>query len=324
MIFRIIIVTVMGYHPRIESSKYASFLTTRSRNSELWFINNRSLENAILGYVAKYAKRYNVALYGLAIEGNHIQGPAHFPDMNRASFMRDLNSSIARAVPRYTPEYRGGRFWARRYSSEILPAPEDIEEYFFYTALQPIQDGLVEKIKDYPGYHFFHDAVFGIERKFEVIHWREYHLAKRSNPRAAIKDFTEIVTLKYQRLPGYEHLPQKEYAKIMYQKLEDRRVKIVKDRRVKGLSFIGKAKLLQTRRGAYPKNSKMSSIKDHRPRVLSVCPVRRAECNDWYFSLYFDYLKASAEYRAGNFEVEFPEGMYRPYFPSIHCHTLDV
>lgn len=316
---RTIPITTMGYHPRIESSEYASFLTTRSRNSELWFINNQNLESAILGYVAKYTNRYGVALYGLAIEGNHLQGPALFPNMNRGNYMRDLNSSIARAVPRFTPEYRGGRFWARRYSSEILPAPEDIEEYFFYTALQPIKDGLVEKIKDYPGYHFFHDAVFGIERKFEVIRWKELHLARRFNPSAAIKDFTEIVVLKYQRLPGYEHLSQKEYAKVMYQKLEERRLKIVAERKSKGLGFAGRARLLQTRRGAYPKKTKTSAITDHRPRVLSVCPQRRAECKAWYFSVYFDYLKASEEYRSGNFQVEFPKGTYRPYYPPSYA-----
>jgi hypothetical protein len=86
----------MSYLPRIECSRVASFQTTRSRNSELWFVNNQALEHAILGYAAKYSNRYQVALYALAIEGNHVQMPAHFPNANRAHFMRDLNSSIAR------------------------------------------------------------------------------------------------------------------------------------------------------------------------------------------------------------------------------------
>ncbi len=51
----------------------ASFLTTRSRNSELWFVNNNALEDAVLAYAARYAKRYNVELYAFAIEGNHNQ-----------------------------------------------------------------------------------------------------------------------------------------------------------------------------------------------------------------------------------------------------------
>lgn len=303
----------MGYHPRIESTEYASFLTTRSRNSELWFVNNQELEEAILGYVAKFNNRYKVSLYALAIEGNHIQGPARFNEMNRAEYMRDLNSCIARAVPRHTPEYRGGRFWARRYSSEVLPGFEDIEEYFFYTALQPIQDGLVERIKEYPGYHFFHDAVHGIERKFKVVKWAEYNAAKRFNPSVPIKDYYEEVALRYERLPGYEHLSQNEYAKLMYQKLEERRLKIVAERRERNLKFLGREKLLRVRRGTLPKNTKTSTIESHRPRVLSVCDERRAQAKDWYFSIYFEYLEASKEYRSGNYSIQFPEGTYKPY-----------
>ena len=158
----------MGYHPRIESKTLCSFLTTRSRNSELWFVNNAALEEAILAFTARSSERYNVKLYALAIEGNHKQMLAKFPDGNRSNFMRDLNSSVARAIPRYTKEYPGGRFWGRRYSQEFVPGDEDIESRFFYTVLQPVQDGLVSKISEYPGYNCFHDAIYGIKRKFKV------------------------------------------------------------------------------------------------------------------------------------------------------------
>jgi hypothetical protein len=300
----------MVSHPRIESAELASFVTSRTRNSELWFVNNPNLESAILGYLAKYAERYKVKLYGIAIEGNHIQGPAHFPLMNRAHFMRDLNSSIARAVPRFTPEYRGGKFWGRRYSSEFLPGADDIEEYFFYTALQPIKDGLVERLSDYPGYHFFRDAVWGIERKFKVVRWKEYNDARRYGKIVSIKDFTDIVTLKYERLPGYEHLSQKDYAKLMYKKLEERRRKIIEERGKK--PFLGKKRLLQTKRGTLPKTTKTSTLTSHRPRILCVCPERRAKYKAWYFSIYFDYKNASKEYREGNPEIIFPIGTYKP------------
>jgi hypothetical protein len=300
----------MGCHPRIESKEIASFVTSRCRNSELWFVNNRNLENAILGYLAKYVERYKVKLYGIAIEGNHIQGPAHFPLMNRAHFMRDLNSSIARAVPRYTPEYTGGRLWGRRYSCEFLPAPEDIEEYFFYTALQPIKDGLVERLSDFPGYHFFRDAVWGIERRFKVVRWKEYNDARRYGRQVSIKDYTDIVTLKYERLPGYEHLSQKDYAKLMYKKLEERRRKIIEERNNK--PFVGKERLILTKRGSRPKTTKTSTLTTHRPRILCVCPQRRATYKAWYFSIYFDYKEASKQYRDGNLDVVFPLGTYKP------------
>ena len=140
----------MSYHPRIECQDVASFQTTRARNSELWFVNNPELEEAILGYAARYATRHEIKMYALAIEGNHIQKVAHFPKANRAHFMRDFNSAVARAVPRFQPNYPGAYFWERRYSAEYLPGDADIEDRFFYAVLQPVQDGLVDDIADYP------------------------------------------------------------------------------------------------------------------------------------------------------------------------------
>ena len=64
----------------------------------MWFANNLKVEEAILGFTAKYTEHYGAKLYALAIEGSHIQAPAHFPNCNRAGFMRDVNSNVAKAV----------------------------------------------------------------------------------------------------------------------------------------------------------------------------------------------------------------------------------
>ena len=296
-----------------------SFLTTRSRASELWFVNNPKLEEEILSRAAKYSTRYEVKLYALAIEGNHIQGPADFPKCNRASFMRDLNSTIAKAIPLYVPEYSGGRFWGRRYSCEFLPAAEDIEDRFFYTVLQAIQDGLVEKLSQYPWYNCFHDAIWGIARKHKVVRWGEYRAARRYNSEAKLKDYTDVFTLKYERLPGYEHFSQKEYALLMQRKLEERRIAIIKKRKQEGLGFLGREALLRIVPGAKPINTKTSTRDSHRPRVLAVCSERRREATAWYFDIYAKYKEASLRYRSGELDVEFPPGTYMP--PAV-CHAI--
>lgn len=303
----------MGYHPRIESGEHSWFVTTRSQISRLWFPNNEPLEKSILSYAAKYNIRYEVKLYALAIEGNHIHGVMNFPNANRADFMRDFNSSVARVVPRHVPEFDGGRLWGRRYSTELLPGSEDIEEKFFYTVLQPVQDGQAEKLSKYPYYNCFHDAVHGISRTFKVINWGEYNKAKLRDPAVLVKDYVETVALRYERIPGYEHLSQSEYANMMLRKLEKRRVEIVKNRIAEGLGFVPLEKFKQIKPGAFPKRTKTSTRFSHRPRVLSVCPIRREKYKSWYFFQLSLYRDASIQYRAGNHSVSFPEGMYRPY-----------
>jgi REP element-mobilizing transposase RayT len=310
----------MSYHPRIESPELANFLTTRTRNSELWFVNNQSLEESILGYAAKYAERYGVKLYALAIEGNHIQGPALFPEGNRSSFMRDLNSSIARAVPRET-RHPGGHLWARRYSNEFLPRDEDVEKYFFYTVLQPVQDGLVEHISDYPGYNCFQDAIWGRAREFKVVRWAEYNAAKRWKRPVAIEAYTDIVKLRFERLPGHEDLSQEDYAQLMTRKLESYRTEALAKRGDKG--FLGRERLKLVRPGSVPKSTKTSTIHSHRPRVLSDCPAKRQECEAWYFDIHFKYKECSQSYRKGDRTVIFPQGTYPPHLPPRQSDKIE-
>ena len=302
----------MGYHPRIETAEYASFQTTRSRNSELWFVRNKRLENAALAQLAKATTRYKAEVYAASIEGNHIQFLGEFPQLNRAGFMRDFNSSIARMMPFYT-SYQGGRFWGRRYSNEIVP-PGGLEEYFFYTVLQPVQDGLVEKISDYPGYNCFHDAVWGVSREFKVPRRREFNIARRKDPHARIEDYTDTFVLNYKRLPGYEHLSEREYALLMEKKLEKRRLAIVEKRRKEGQGFMGRERLLKQKPGSTPRNTKTSTESSHRPRVLTPDDEERHLVLDWYFSRYFAYKDASFRYRNGDLNAQFPPGMYRPYY----------
>lgn len=305
----------MGYHLRIESNEYASFITTRTRNEQLWFVNNRKLEQDILLRMAIVTERYQAKVYAIAIEGNHIQMPVDFPNLNRSKFMRDFNSGVAKSVIKHVPTYSGGKLWSRRYSQEFVPGEPSVEDRFFYTVLQPVQDGLVDSIFKYPGYNCFDDAVSGKVLEFENVNWKAYQAALKRNKKVSIQDYVEIVKFSYTRLPGYENLSQEEYKASMYKKLYERQNNIVKERRAKGLGFVGADKLKLVKPGANTRNSKKSDINSHRPRVLSVCPKLFAQCIEWYFKIYKWYKEASESYRNGDLSVEFPPNTYKPYIP---------
>ena len=272
--------------------------------------HNKKLEDDILGHAAKYQARYGVKLYAFAIEGNHIQFPALFSKGNRADFMRDLNSWVARAVPRFQKKYPGGRLWGRRYSVEYLPGDGDVEELFYYTVLQPVQDGLVDDIARYPGYNCFEDAITGRKRKFKVVRRKEYNDAKRWRSNTRIELFTDIVELEYTRLPGYEELSQKNYEVLMRRKLKERTARVIESR--KGRPCMGREALKRVRPGSVPHRTKTSTATDHRPRILSKNKQRLERGKAWYFSIYHEYREKSVRYRAGARNVEFPLGTYKP------------
>ena len=303
----------MSYHNRIETRDRASFITTRTCRGELWLANNKPLEDFALALVAKASTRYSTKNYCLGFEGTHYHLAAKFPLLRRSDFLRDVNSGLAVAVARLTPHYPGGKLWHRRYSVETIAEDQDIEREFFYTVLQPVKDGLVSKISEYPFYNCFSDAVSGHKRKFKLLNITKYHAAKRHNPKVHRADFIEEYILQYDRIPGYEHLTQQEYSTLMHQKLEEHRQEIIKARERAGKTkFVGREALLRVVPGTPAINPKVSTFNSHRPRVLASCPKRRAAALDWYFSIYRNFKEASKRYRAGDLLIPFPPGTYRP------------
>ena len=287
-------------------------LTSRTENSRLWFVNNPALDQQILASLARYQSLYDVKLYAFVLQGNHDHIASSFPGANRAHFMRDLNSQIARLCKRAIPEVGRGKFWERRYASQELPRNEDIEEYFFYCALQPVKAGLAEHPKHYPGYNSFEDAINGIEREFIYTDWVKYQNARRWNPAVDITRYQTVFKLRYARLPGYEHLSAADYRDLMLRKFEARRQAILQEMAKAGKRFPKPPALRKVRAGSEPKSTKRSTRHSKRPVVLSLCPDTRRQRLECYFSLVAQYKDASARYLRGDIGALFPPGTYRP------------
>ena len=304
---------VMSQPLRIENPEFWSFGTSRTMNSRLWFVNNKKLEQNILRFLARYAEKYEVEVYGFVPMGDHYHLAARFPKMNRAQFYRDFNARIAELVRFFVPEFPGGTLFGRRYAEQAIVEEVDLEDYFFYCALQTVQAGLSERISDYPGYNSFYDAIYSRTLRIPDIDWARYNAKKKVNPKKARKkDFTTIRKLTFLRLPGYEHLSASEYKKVMQEKLEERRARIIKKRRMEGKGFAGRKVLLAVKPGAEPYKTKKSKRTSKRPLVLTKKLDTKKTFLDWYFSILEKFRFASREYRKGNLTVEFPPGTYRP------------
>lgn len=304
---------------RIESPQYSSFCTSRTVNSALWFVNNPELEERILGYLAKYQEKYQVKLNAFTIQGSHYHSMNYFSHCNRAAFYRDFNARIAEAVKALVKNFPGGHLFERRYSEQAVPNPEDIEDRFFYCALQAVSAGLCEYITNYPGYNSFFDAISGRKRKFKIVNWAKYNAMKRYNPNLDIAEFTKVYILQYSRLPGYDHLSQDEYKAIMLEKLEKRRKDIIQDILFKNPKhkFLTKKELRAVIPGTLAKNPKKSSRYDPRPLVLTLCNETKKVFLNWYFSIFDRYKRAVKKYLSGDSLAEFPPGTYKPPGPFV-------
>ena len=303
----------MPHHPRIECGNLVNFTTSRTARCEIWFNCNRYLEKAVLGHLAQCTDRYGVTLYAFSLEGTHKHELAQFPGCNRADFFRDFNCAVSRAVGRFQSNFKGGALWGRRYSNEFVPLSENIEDKFFYTVLQPVQDGLVESIDQYPGYNCFHDAVNGKARNYPIVDWTRYNSDKRWKEDITVEEYTVMYELKYARIPGYEELSQAEYAKMMTKKLKERTAQLVRERKAEGKGFLGADQLLRIKAGTPAMNPKLSTRWSFRPRIHCSCAKTREAYLEWYFAMIEEFWEASDIYRnEPEEEALFPPGMYKP------------
>ena len=303
---------VMSQPLRIECPDLWSLGTSRTVNSLLWFINNSKVEQHALRFLARYQEKYGVELFSFVLMGNHSHIEARFPGMNRSQFYRDFNARMAEGVRNLVPEFPGGPLFARRYSEQAIVEAQDLEEYFFYCALQPIQAGLAERLEDYPGYNSFQDAISGKPRIVKDVDWTAYNAARRYNPNVKKKDFTTLRKLTYSRLPGYEHLSQHDYKVLMLKKFEERRMKIIRERNEQGKGFLGKEALLKIKPGSAPFQTKKSTRESKRPLVLTRSRETKKEFLKFYFDTLQSHRSASRLFRQGYLDVKFPPGTYRP------------
>ena len=303
----------MGRDLSFEHSDFVFFATIRTIASRLWLINNPELEQQILAYAARYAEHYGVTLYAFIVMGNHYHILARFPNGNKAAFFRDLNGIISKLTKAKVKMFEGGKLWARRVRTQVVPNKEDILDRFFYTCMNPIAAGLSQKLSEYPAYNSFSDAIRGKVRTFKVVEWHKYNNLKRKNPNLTIAEFTKYHKLTYARLPGYESMSKAEYVDFMNREAERRRVEIVNRRKAAGLGFATPQLLKEQEPGAKPRSTKTSDRNTHRPLVLTRCITTKHKFLRWYFELVAAFRTAATKFRAGMFDVPFPPGTYRPW-----------
>lgn len=300
-----------------EDKDMVFLITSRTIASRLWFINNKILESMILSYLAKYVFMYGAVIYGFILMGNHYHLLIKFPNMNRAKFMRSFNAMVAKLVAEYVPNFDQGKLWARRYSFQAVPRPEDVLHWFQYLTLNPVSSGICKDPANYASYNSYEDSINERVRTFKVFERVRYNDRARFNRNIKKEDFVKEYELKYARLPGYEEMDKNEYISQISKLQEARRLEMIEERRAKNQGFATQEMMKRTKSGSKPKSTKKSGRHSFRPLVLTLCRETKAKFLGGYFDLLERFQEASLKFRQGAKNVIFPEGTYAPSLVAV-------
>ncbi len=294
----------------------SSFVTRRFRNSQLLYANNKNLESRVLGSLGKYIEKYEVKIYAFTLFASHDHSLNDFKPKTKSHFYRDLGARTAEAVKKYVPSFGTGSVFEKRPSEQAVTSDTESHlDRLMYIILQPIQAGLCKNLSDYPGFNSYKYILSGKPLKVEFFNATEYGKAKRRKKNIDPDHFVERYEIKFEKIPGYEHLSQKEYSKVIQAEYERRRLKIIEELESKGHVWSSREALRKTRSTDFAKSPKRHKEGSRVPLVLSLCMERRAEFLSYYFSKLVAFKKASLAYLSGDRTAEFPEGTCIPPGP---------
>jgi hypothetical protein len=173
----------------------------------------------ILGALGRAAEYYEVDLYGFGFCSTHyhlLYGVEHGLQMSR--FQGHLNSNLAREIGRL----HGWRekFWGRRYRPMAVGDDRESQrERLKYVLSQPVKDGLVERVLQWPGPNAARALVDG---KPLVGHWfnrTKEHYARRKGVDFDKYDYATRYEIELQRLPAYRADSSEEYRAMIVELL---------------------------------------------------------------------------------------------------------
>jgi REP element-mobilizing transposase RayT len=281
------------------------FVTARCVQAR-YLLRPSSETNEVLGGVlARAARMFEVEVFAFAFQSNHLHLLVRAPRGNLPRFMQFVQANISKKVGALTRW--SGTFWERRYSAEPVLDEESLVALLRYILSQGVKDGLVRKVRDWPGLNCLRMLVRGSRKNFPWFSWSKRWLARKQQ---AAKDrfdprWSERETLQLVALPHWAHLSQKQRARRVLELVRS----VEEEAEASHERVLGPEAIL----AQHPHQRPAKPERSPRPH----CHAAHASTRRAYIEVYRAYVatfrSASVRWRLGELETEFPLGAFRPF-----------
>jgi putative transposase len=255
------------------------------------------VEDIYLYCLAEAAERYNITLHGFVAMSNHQHIIARDNRANFPEFLAHLDKMIAKVMNSRLD--RCENFWATEQPNAVyLVEASDRFAKLVYVLANPVAGHLVDCVSDWPGAISFGLNLSGGTR---IVKRPRYFRPKGKMPAE--------VTLRLERLDGFEGLSDDEWvAQLKHAvRVEEERARDARRRR--GHGVVGRQEIFRTDPTDNPDTPRRTT--GLRPHIACRNPLRRAY--ELLKLLAFRAVREAALVRtlAGERDVLFPFGTYR-------------
>jgi hypothetical protein len=226
---------------------------------------------------------------------------------NAAPFFRMVASAIARGVNKLWA--RENHVFGERYRAAPCLDDACAEQQLLYAVTNAVKDGQVARVADEPFFSTFRDLVAGESPRFWRIDWAAWW--RKGGPRRdnRPKDFLEWLTVELAPLLGHAGLTPHQRRTRIRHAVRDIERATAERLELEGREVVGFARLRALDPRDRPRNPKSSG---RQPLCHTSDTATRREYKREWREFVHEYRRASADYRNGTFEREFPIGSYRP------------
>jgi REP element-mobilizing transposase RayT len=275
------------------------FISRRCTQRQM-FLRPDSTVNQIIEYcLAEAVERFEVTLHAYEVMSNHLHMIIRDNLGNFPEFLAHFHKMVAKAMNALLGRWEN--FWATEQPNAVyLPESSDRFAKLIYLLANPVAADLVDRVSDWPGASSYSMHLSGRART--VKRPRVYFRAKKSK-------MPEEVTLRIERLEGYEDLSEAEWQTEIQNavRIEEERARA--ERQAAGRTVLGRKAVMRVKPTDVPKS--VAPRRGLRPHLACMNEERRvAEL------LALDEFRAKRRealerLQAGELDVVFPYGTYR-------------
>ncbi len=293
---------------RVTDPGLIHLITIRTEGAALWLVPSDQLNDILGGILGRYQEIFGVEIFAYSFQSNHYHMLVRAPRSNLHEFCENVNREIAKRINKHLG--RRGHFWSRRYSDQIVVTEDDQLEALLYTVTNPVRHGLVQFPRSWPGLGCYWQLMTDDIKTYPFKHSGRV-LLPSTKGKCKVLSLEPHITYHVVRLsilPALSDMGIAERRVRLRELIESRCQEIARIRSLEGKGFAGRKAILNQKVGALPQEISWSPRKCCFTTSLNIL----FEFRDWlkYFRGCYDH--ASAEFRAGNFSVVFPEHSLKP------------
>ena len=290
-------------------------VTLRTFQSRLLLRPGPAVNEIILGVLGRAQRLYGVRCCSAVFLSNHFHCLLQVDDAQQLSrFMQHVDGNLSAEIGRKELHDWPGTMWSRRYQSIVVSAePAAQVERLRYHLAHGVKEGLVDRVKRWPGVHFAKSILGG--KPFKGLWFNrtaEFAARNRGEDFGRLK-YAEEEELVLSPLPCWADLTPEQYRERIAELVEEIESEARADREARGVEPLGVEAILRQDPHSRPNQTKKSPA----PDCHAATKAARERFWEAYSAFVAAFREAADKLKAGDRTARFPVGSFPPALPFV-------